>query len=68
MKKELNVSFEVVRQQNKCTSTLLIHGTKYIVLVPIWPFHYTILVYNIRVHEADVIVPLSSVFLHLHPT
>jgi hypothetical protein len=35
---------------------------------PIWPFEYTILIYNIRVHEADVIVTPSSAFLHLHPT
>jgi hypothetical protein len=44
-----------------------IQGHEYIVLGPIWPFDYTILIYNIRVHEADVIVPPSSAFLHLHP-
>jgi hypothetical protein len=47
---------------------LPIQDPKDIVLGPISPFVYTILVYNIWVHEADVIVPLSSAFFHLHPT
>jgi len=68
VKKELKDSLEVVRQQNECTSMLLIQGLEYIVIGPIWPFDYTILIYNIRAHEADVIVSLSSAFLHLHPT
>jgi hypothetical protein len=68
MKTELKYSLEVVRQQNECISMLPIQGPKYIVLGPIWPSIYTILVYNIRVHEADVIVPLSLKFFHLHPT
>jgi hypothetical protein len=60
MKIESKYSLEVVRQQNECTSMLPIQGPKYIILGLIWPSGYTILVYNIRVHEADVIVPLSS--------
>ena len=43
-------SLEVVRQQNECTSLLLIQGHEYIVLGSIWPFLYTILIYNIWVH------------------
>jgi hypothetical protein len=68
MKTESKYSLKVVQQQNECTSTLPIQGPGYIVLSPIWPFDYTIRVYNIRVHEADVIVPPSSAFFHLHPT
>jgi hypothetical protein len=68
MKTESKYSLEVVRQQNECTSMLPIQDPEYIVLDPIWPSVYTILIYNIRVHEADVIVPLSSAFFHLHPT
>jgi hypothetical protein len=41
---------------------------EYIILTPIWPFVYTILVYKIRVQEADVIVPPSLAFLYLHAT
>jgi hypothetical protein len=68
MKKESNYSLEVVQQQNECTSILPIQDPKYIILGPIWPSVYTILIYNIWVHEADVIVLPSSAFFHLHPT
>jgi hypothetical protein len=68
MKTESKYSFEIVRQHNKCISMLPIQGPEYIVLGLIWPSVYAILVYNIRVHKADVIVPLSLVFFHLHPT
>jgi hypothetical protein len=70
MKTELKYSLEVVRQQNECTSMLAIQGSGYIVLGPIWPYVYAILIYNIRVHEANVIVPLfrhSFTFI-LHDT
>jgi hypothetical protein len=50
-------SLEVVRQQNECTSMLPIQDPEYIVLDPIWPSVYTILVYNIQVCKTDVIVP-----------
>jgi hypothetical protein len=70
MKTELEYSFEVVRQQNECTSMLPIQGPEYIILGPIWPSVYTILVYNIWVHEADVIVPFlrHSFTFNLHDT
>jgi hypothetical protein len=58
----------IVRQQNECTSILPIQGPEYIILGPIWPFVYIILIYNIRIYEADVIVPLSLAFFHIHPT
>ena len=57
VKKELKDSLEVVRQQNECTSMLLIQGHEYIVLSPIWPFLYTIRMYNMWVHKADVVDP-----------
>ena len=62
MKKESKDSLEVVRKQNECTSMLPIQDPEYIILNSIWLFYYTIVVYNICVHEADVINPLSSAF------
>jgi hypothetical protein len=70
-KKELKDLLEFVRQQNECTSMLQIQGHEYIILDLIWPFEYIIHIYNIWVHEADVIIsPLlqhSSTFI-LHDT
>jgi hypothetical protein len=57
-----------------CTATewmykyAAIQSPAYIVLGPLWPSVCSILVYNIWVQEADVIVPLSLAFFHLHPT
>ena len=62
VKKELKDSLEVVRQQNECTSMLLIQGLEYIVIGPIWPFDYTIHIHNIWIHEANVIVPFLRRF------
>jgi hypothetical protein len=45
--KEPKGLLEVVRQKNECTTIFPIQGHEYIVLGPIWPFEYTILVYNI---------------------
>ena len=49
---------------------LRIQGPEYIVIGPILPFDYTIYIYNIRVHEANVIVPFhqhACIFI-LHDT
>ena len=67
MEKESKDLLDVVRQQNECTSILPIQGPEYIVLGPIWIFKYIFLVYNIRVHEADVIETPLAAFLHLPP-
>jgi len=64
---KLKDSLEVVRQQNECAIVLPIQGHEYIILGPIWLFAYTLLMYNIWVHEADVVDPLLPAFLHFHP-
>ena len=40
--KKAKDSLEVVREQNECTSVLLIQGHEYIILGSIWPFLYTV--------------------------
>jgi hypothetical protein len=47
---------------------LLIQGHEYIILDPIWPFLYTILIYNMWANEADVVDPFFLAFFQLHPT
>ena len=44
-----------------------IQGHEYIILGLIWLFAYTLLMYNIWVHEADVVDPLLPAFLRFHP-
>jgi hypothetical protein len=68
MKTESKYSLEVVRQQNERTSMLSIQGHEYIILGPIWPFDYTIRVYNIRGPWTRCDSTPSSAFFHLHPT
>jgi hypothetical protein len=61
MVKRVEDLLEVVRQQNECTSMLQIQGHEYIVLGLSWLFEYIIHIYNIRIHEADVIVPFFGI-------
>ena len=47
---------------------LPIHGREYNILGAIWPFAYRVLIYDMGINEDDVVDPLFSAFLHLHPT
>lgn len=51
MKKGMNDSLEVVAQKYELHVMLLIHKVENILHGPIWPFHYSILIYNMWVHE-----------------
>ena len=42
-------------------------GHEYIILGPIRILAYTLLMYNIRIHEANVVNPALPAFLHFHP-
>ena len=46
---------------------LPIQGHEYIILGPIWLGAYTLLMYNIWVHEAYVVDLVLPAFLHFHP-
>ena len=46
---------------------LPIQGHEYIILGPIWPGAYTLLMYSIWVHEAYVVDPVLPAFLRFHP-
>ena len=46
---------------------LPIQGHEYIILGLIRPFAYTLLMYNIRIHEVNVVNPALPAFLHFHP-
>ena len=54
-------------QQNECAIVLPIQGHEYIILGLIWLFAYTLLMYNIWVHEAYVVDPVLFAFLRFHP-
>ena len=59
-------SLEVVRQQNECAIVLPFQGHEYIILGPIRILAYTLLMYNIRIDEANVVIPLfrhSCIFI-----
>ena len=60
-------SLEVVRKQNECANVLPIQGHEYIMLGLIRPFAYTLLMYNIRIYEANIVNPALPAFLHFHP-
>ena len=47
---------------------LPIHGHEYNIRGTSWPFAYRLFIYDMWINEADVVDPLFSALLHLHPT
>ena len=53
--------------QNECAIVLPFQGHDKIILGPISILAYTLLMYNIRIYEANVVNPALPAFLHFHP-